>query len=169
MLERWRGGDEHAGRELFANLAPALMRFFRNRVRGDQVQDLVQETMLRLVDGRDRIDKTVFGYAYGIAWNLWREHLTKAQRLVVDPLTHTLEDMGMGMSTMVGRGERQQLLNEALRRLPLQLQAALELYYFESLTSAQIAECFDTKPATMRRRLSRAREQLERIMLELEA
>ena len=48
----------------------------------------------------------------------------------------------------------------ALRRLPLQSQMLLELYYWEDLTGPELAQTLELSHNTVRSRLSRAREAL---------
>ena len=54
LLERWRAGDKRAGNALFERHFRSLVRFFRNKV-STGIEDLVQETLLACVRGRDRL------------------------------------------------------------------------------------------------------------------
>jgi len=58
-------------------------------------------------------------------------------------------------------------LLEALRRLPLDLQIAIELHYWEGMTVREIALVVDAPEGTIKRRLQRARARLEAIIREL--
>ncbi len=55
-------------------------------------------------------------------------------------------------------GER--LFLAALRRIPVESQAVLELTYWEKMTAAEVAEVFDIAVGTAKSRLRRARQQL---------
>ncbi len=65
---------------------------------------------------------------------------------------------------MLADKREQRLLLGALRELPTDMQIALELYYWEDLSTLEIAEVLGVAPGTIKSRLFRAREQLrERI------
>ena len=59
------------------------------------------------------------------------------------------------------------LLRAGLSRIPLDDQIALELSYFESLTTREIATVLEIPENTVRSRLSRARDKLRVILAEL--
>ena len=74
-----------------------------------------------------------------------------------------------GMGSMMVKGEEQKLLLRALRRLPLDFQITLELYYWEDLKGPQLAEALDISPHTVRSRLSRARAALKEMLEQIDA
>ena len=57
---------------------------------------------------------------------------------------------------------RQQRLRSELRHLPVDLQIALELFYWEGLSIAEMAESLEIPTGTVKRRLMRGREALRR-------
>ncbi|HWB82026.1 MAG TPA: sigma-70 family RNA polymerase sigma factor [Nannocystaceae bacterium] len=163
LLEAWRMGDGAAGQELFARHAASVMRFFRNKLDVD-LEDLVQRTFLACVESRDRVrDGSSFrAYVLRIARNELVNHYVARQRAAsrVDPLTTSILDMGASPSVMVASDERDRALLTALRRLPLDLQTALELHYWEELSTSELAEVLGIPQGTVKTRLFRAREQL---------
>jgi len=68
----------------------------------------------------------------------------------------------------VARRREHQLLLTALRAIPLDLQVALELYYWEQLDGAELAEVLGIPEGTARSRLRRAREAIAEKIAELE-
>jgi RNA polymerase sigma-70 factor (ECF subfamily) len=168
-LEAWRAGDRTAGRELFSRHAASVTRFFRNKIDGD-ADDLVQRTFLACVEARDRVrDGSSFrAYVLRIARNELFNHYAARQRQAarVDPLTRSILDLGASPSVMVAAGERDRALLGALRRLPLDLQTALELHYWEDLTTGELADVLAIPQGTVKTRLFRAREQLREILRE---
>ena len=169
LLTAWRQGDQTAGAKLFDRHADAIARFFENKVRegGD---DLIQQTFLRLVEGRERIREgiTLRGYLLGIARNVLREHLRAlARNREVDPEIECMADLAPGPSTVAGRTREHRLLLEALRRLPVEHQITLELFYWEELNAAEIAEIMGISHSAMRSRVAKARELLREAMAQI--
>lgn len=62
----------------------------------------------------------------------------------------SIADLGISPSRWVVDREEHRLLLQALRRIAFDHQVALELYYFESLDSRQIAEVLEVSPNTIR-------------------
>ncbi|WP_045117296.1 RNA polymerase sigma factor [Plesiocystis pacifica] len=169
LLGQWRGGDNSAGAQLFDRHADAVGRFFENKVRSG-TDDLIQQTFLRLVEGRERIrDGVAFrGFVLGVARNVLREHLRRLTRgREVDPEVESMAELAPGPSTLLGACREQRLLLEGLRRLPVEHQVALELYYWEGLNAAQIAEIMEISHSAMRSRLTKARALLRQAMVQL--
>jgi RNA polymerase sigma-70 factor (ECF subfamily) len=178
-LDAWRGGDERAGRELFDRHFASLFRFFRNKI-PDAAEDLVQQTLLACVRGRDRFRGAASfrTYLFTIARNRLYTHIRDRGRReqVFSPSTASVADLALegavsGAAAMpsqiIAASQEQRLLLSALRRLPLEMQVALELFYWEDLTVREIAEVVEAPEGTVKRRLQRARERLEVLIGEL--
>lgn len=163
LLDAWRDGDRQAGGELFDRYFMPLRRFFRNKV-GDEFEELVQRTLTRCVEGQARYrgDANFRSYLFGIAYNVLREHIRERQRGQAQLDEHaSVEDAQMpGLSSVIGLQREQRLLLAGLRRLPLADQVVLELFYWEQLNSAEMAEVLDIPRGTVRSRLRLARERL---------
>ena len=169
LLARWCEGDVRAGDRLFERHSDSIIRFFRGMVR-DGAEELVQETFTRVVAARERIHSDFRAYLFGVAWNVMRGHLRKLARdRKVDPASESMVNLDPGPSTLAARRREHRLLHEALRRLPTQHQAALQLHYWEGLKTREIAEIMGLSPSGMRTRLQTAKAQLERIYDELES
>ncbi len=160
LLQAWRAGDQAAGQAFFERHYDALHRFFDNKTSGETA-DLVQETLEACVAGRDRIraSSSVRGYLFGIAYNVLRRHYERT-RLAgerFDPEAQSVADAGAGPGTLAAKDEAQRILLEGLRRIPLNLQVVLELFYWEEMTSSAIADALGEPHGTIRTRLRRAR------------
>ena len=161
LLERWRAGDRVAGNRLFDRHVRALMRFFRNKVdRG--IEDLMQDTLLACVRGRDRLrdDGSFRAYLFATARFVLYEHVRRRQKADIDPETFSLADLGPGPSTAYAKHREQQILLQALQKLPMEYQVTLELYYLEGLSGPELAAALDIPEATVRSRLRRGSEKL---------
>lgn len=170
LLERWRRGDASAGEELFERYYDLLERFFLNKITGE-IQDLVQETFIACVEGRDRVqDSARFrSYLFSIAYNVLRGYLRKiyrgGERLDLDQLS--VQQVAPGPGTQLGDRREQRLLLEALRNIPINYQVILELHYWEQMTTEDMARILDLPVGTVRSRLRRGRELIEEAMSRL--
>ncbi len=170
VLDRWRAGDRAAGDALLRRHFDALYRFFRNKL--DQgVDDLIQRTFTACIAAKDNFRKqsSFRTYLFTVARNELYHHYEKRQREAVlfEPGSMSVEAMGTSPSAVVARQQEQRLLLRALRALPLELQVAIELFYWEQLTTQEIAEIMDVPQGTAKSRLRRAREELEGKIREL--
>ncbi len=154
---------------LVARHAPALTLFFRGLVR-DDVEELVQETFLRMLEGQERMQGSDRqAYLFGIARNVLREHLRKLGRdRMIDPDVDSMAVLDPGPSTIAARRRDERLLAEALRRLPVRLQVMLQLRYWEKLKLKEIAAIEGLSEPGMRNRMMRAKKLLEQHLHELE-
>lgn len=170
LLEAWRAGDSDAGDRLFAAHFDAIFRFFRNKVDDAAAEDLTQAVFLACVDGRDRFRQAASfrTYLFAIARNHLLMHYRKKGRgkEVLADETTSVADLGASPGSVVQAREEQDLLLCALRRIPIDFQIAVELYYWEDLSTRELAEILGVPEGTVRSRLARAREHL---MREIEA
>ena len=171
LLDAWRTGDTAAGELLFTRYYHRIERFFLNKV-SSQVEDLVQETFMACLQGRDRLRqrKSFRSYLFAIALNVLRKHLRAKykHRGDIDFESASLFDLTPSPSSMMANRQAKRILLEGLRRIPIDYQILLELYYWEQMQTPQIAELLDLPVSSARRRLGRARELLARTLGELE-
>ncbi len=165
LFAAWQGGDRQAGEALFERYYDALARFFHNKVSESVTADLIQNTFLACVEGRQRIVGTAGfrGYLFGVAHNLLRRHYRSRRKqgdsLDLDRVSaHELEP---SMSQVLGARQEQRLLLEALRRIPIDCQIVCELHYWEQLSTQEIAEILAVPAGTVKSRLQRGRRLLE--------
>lgn len=167
LLERWRDGDRSAGEALFEKYYDLVERFFLNKVTVG-VADLVQETFMACVKGRDRISQSskFRSYLFSVAHRILQLHLRKKYRTPeqVDFAEVAVRDLNPTPSSLIARRREQKLLLDGLRSIPLDYQVVLELHYWEKLTTEDIGEVVHLPVGTVRSRLRRARELLEQAM-----
>ena len=162
LLAAWRGGDQRAGRNLFARHVDAISRFFFSKV-STGVDDLVQRSFLALLERSELpAGVPVRAYLFGIARNLLLRRFRDEHRdgRVFDELTTSVADLGTTPSVLVDRRQHLQVLYAALQGLPLDLQISLELFYWEDLSASEIGAVIGAPEGTVRSRLRRARELL---------
>jgi RNA polymerase sigma factor (sigma-70 family) len=156
--------------QFFERHTPGLVRFFRGLVR-DDVEELVQESFVRMLEGQDRMRAGTDprAYLFGIARNVLREHVRKLGRdRDVDPDVESMAALDPGPSTIAAYRREQRMLAEALRRLPIRFQVIVQLSYWDKLKAHEIAEIEGITAPGMRNRLMRARELLRQEIAELD-
>jgi RNA polymerase sigma-70 factor (ECF subfamily) len=172
LLDAWREGDRSAGSELFGRYFGPVYGFFRSKLE-HAAEDLTQQTFLNCVEARDdfRGAGSFRTYLFVVARNVLFGHLRRrANRDVdLDFEVTSIADLDASPSTMLGFREDHKLLVHALRRLPVDLQVALELYYVQRMRAPALATILGIPPGTVRSRIRRAIEQLRLGMCDLAA
>lgn len=169
LFDAWRGGQASAGDRLLRRHFQGLYRFFRNKSEG-AVDDLVQATMLACVRGKTQFrgECSFRTYLFVIARRVLIDHHRKRarDRLVFDPDALSVHDLEPGLQTLVGKKQEEQRLLLALRKIPLELQICLELFYWEELSSTDLARILEIPQGTVKSRIRRGRERLQEILVQ---
>jgi len=164
LFEAWRGGDARAGAELFERHYPAIARFFRNKVDVD-APDLIQKTFLGCIEGRERVrgDSSFRTYLFAVAHNVLYKHFRTRARsgARIDFGVTSVHDLRPTATALLARRGEERALLAALRRIPLEHQIVLELYFWEHLTAGEMGEIQGVPEGTIRTRLRRAKQLLE--------
>ncbi|MEX1365293.1 MAG: sigma-70 family RNA polymerase sigma factor [Nannocystaceae bacterium] len=172
LLDAWKGGDKAAGNELFQRHFDSVCRFFRSKV-AEGVDDLIQRTFLACVESRDKFRKEASfrTYLFTLARNELYAHFKRSHRhrARVDPLETSAHDLGPSATALVAQQQEQRLLLEALRRIPVDHQITLELYYWEGMSAAQLGRVLDVPEGTVRTRIRRAKALVEAALSDLDA
>src|SRR5688572_2924252 len=166
LLDAWKGGDRRAGATLFERHYPGVLRFFHNKA-GEHGKDLIQRTFLRCLEARDRIlpGSSFRAYLFGVARNVLLEHFRSVKRDGdrLDEMLTTVQDVSPHPtpSSFIAHKREARLLLAALRKIPIELQITLELFYWEGMPAGEIGDAFAVPEGTVRTRLRRARQLLE--------
>ena len=168
LLERWRAGDRTAGNQLLQKYFDSLYRFFRNKLDAE-VDDLIQRTFLACVESKERFrgDASFKSYLFTVARNelyAFFKSRHKGLQRQVDLGTMSVAQLGTSPSSKAARREEEQILLRALSQIPVDLQIAIELFYWEELTTNEVASVLGIPAGTAKSRLRRAREALEEAM-----
>lgn len=169
LLKAWHGGDNDAGEALFARHFDRVCRFFNIRV-GDDVEDLVQATFESILQRRAVLRPGGFKSHLFV---MCRDQLLEFLRRTKHHDDHqnisefSIQDFGTTPSQHVARNERGRRLIDALRRLPIDQQMALELTYWEELSGEEVADVLGISHNAVRARLTRARDRLRELLGEL--
>jgi RNA polymerase sigma factor (sigma-70 family) len=163
LLDRWRGGDQQAGQELFGRYFDAIYRFFDTKCDRD-IDELVQATFLECLRSRDRFrgEASFRTYLFSIArhqlYRLYRHRRRHDDRL--DFLITSVAELITTPRSQLARHQAHRQLLDALCGMPVETQMLLELHYWEELDIPALAAVFEAPSATIRTRLHRARKAL---------
>lgn len=173
LLAAWAAGDAEAGNALVARHFDAIYGFFRTKLGGD-IDDLIQRTFLAVLRTHDRVrDPDAFRrYLFAIARNeLYGELRRRMGNPAIAVGSSSLDALAQSTNptpvSQIADKAEQVLLLRALRRLPLDDQITLELFYWKGLGAAEIGAVFEQTASSIRTRLQRARAKLEQLIREL--
>ena len=157
-----------------------LLRFCRittgNREDGDE---LYQDTMLMLLEKRDRLDvqQNVKAYAAGTALKLWKGRKRKFARrlwLVPQESLEGLSERGIQPGTAPSAEEvlmgqvQVRAVRQLVQKLPDKYRLPVQLYYSAGLTVAAIAQVLKLPENTVKSRLHRAKKTIRTKLEEME-
>lgn len=175
LLSRWRRGDQSAANALLGRYFDILMRFFGTKVAGpEDAADLVSETMLGCIKGKDRVREGSFRcFLFAIALNKLRLYVRKRhkRKREADDFARVcatdIED-ARSVTSLLSHNEEIKLLTKGLRMIPMDFQIVLELQLIEGMTGPEIAQLLSLPTATAYSRLRLGRKHLGEAIAELE-
>jgi RNA polymerase sigma-70 factor (ECF subfamily) len=158
LLDAWADGDEPAGRALYKRYCDRITDFFARKAARD-VADLVQRTFMKCLEARrgGTVVEQPRAFLYRIARNQLYDRLVRDAAREIDPAVTSLHDLATGPVSRLHRHRELQRLLDALRRIPLDQQIALELYYWEGLPMSEVAEVLGVTKSAALNRVHRAR------------
>lgn len=169
LLRRWREGDRSSGSVLLRPHIRSVRYFFSTKlVSRDQVDDLVQLTLLRCIERKDGWQRSGSFRAYllGIARHVLYRHFRWQRRHGgrFTPLETSVEDLQRGQLETVEVREASSGLMEAMQRIPVDFQITLELTYWHGLSTAETAMVLGVAEPTVRTRILRAKRRLREVL-----
>ncbi|MCI0512431.1 sigma-70 family RNA polymerase sigma factor [candidate division KSB1 bacterium] len=180
LIEAFNQGDLQAFRALFERYQAAILNLcYRLVGHRETAEDLCQEVFLKVCQALSKFEKrSQFStWIYRIAVNLclnYRRSRRRAQWLTLEymreeevqllfaPLTETTENQP---DLLLERQEREQIIWNAINRLPENQRAALILQRYEGLSGEEIAAILNCSLNSVQSRLHRARENLYQKLL----
>lgn len=172
LLVRWVRGDREAAGKLMEHNFPRIKAFFARKTSDrDLVQELTQRTFVRCLDKVHAFEhrSSFSSFIYGIARYILLEHYRERRRAEQhDPIEEMpVVDLDPTPFSIVERNSERKLIIHVLRRLPLDVQILVELYFFEKLPARQVAEVLGIPEGTVRGRIRACRQQIERHVRDL--
>lgn len=144
--------------EYYTILYRVAMVRMQNR---EDAQDIVQDTFLRLLQQIEK-GKSFESREHLKAWlltvvtNRGKSILTLAWNRRTEGLDNATD--------LLAPEQKEDYAYEYVMRLPEKYRIAIDLFYYEELSTEEIAQVMKTKPATVRSYLHRARQKLKEMM-----
>jgi RNA polymerase sigma-70 factor (ECF subfamily) len=179
LIERVARGDARAFEVLFRRYHPRLVAFFRGRTHDPHAaEELVQETMMVVWQRAARFSGTCrpstwilgIGYRKFLEWQraARKTRLSSAQRSQSSSEEAVDQEEAIDASADLDQHVRREMLiervHEALRELPEDHRAVLELAFQQGLSYGEIAQVLDIPPGTVKSRMFHARRKLKEIL-----
>ena len=171
LLQAWAAGDQAAGDALVARHYASVRRFFDTKVSA-VAEDLTQRTFLECTRARERFrgEGSFRAYLFGIArrqlFTFLRDH-DRADAFesfaAAGPPSTVATPTGL-----IAAREEQRLVLRAFQELSEEQQVAIQLYYWEEMTVAEIATVLELSVTAVTSRLARARSAMRAWVEQLE-
>jgi RNA polymerase sigma factor (sigma-70 family) len=175
LADPWRRlieGDRRSWDLAVTELFRRVRGFFLNKLSdANETDELTQRTFDRLqqVRGAYTGGGSPRSYVLGIAHFILLEFLRERYRDTGVPIEEvSIAAVDARPSSVLAARSEQRLVLEALRRLTLEHQIVLELYYWEDMSDPEIADVLQCNENTIRGRRTRARERMRQLLVELE-
>lgn len=175
LVERVQKGDKAAFDLLVIKYQHRILGLVGSYVNDYQeVQDVAQEAFIKAYRAIDKFrgDSSFYTWLYRIAVNTAKNHLvSKGRKLPESDIdVHDADFLDTASSLRVVdtpernlyRDEIERVIHDAIRRLPDELRTAVMLREFDGLSYDEIAHVMDCPVGTVRSRIFRAREAIDR-------
>ena len=164
LLERIAGGEREAFEALYASYASRLFGFALRVTRDpDLVDEVVNDTLLAVwrsaarFGGRSQPSTWIFGIAYRKAL---RALAGRRRREPTIELPDSRRDDRPGADVVLERRESLSVVTGALRKLPAEQRAVVELTFLHGLSYKEVAEAIGCPVNTVKTRMFHARRKL---------
>lgn len=175
LVKRVQGGDKRAFDLLVIKYQHKLLGLVSRYVRdASEVQDVTQEAFIKAYRAlpRFRGDSAFYTWIYRIAINTAKNHLMAKSRrppgsdVDVEDAEYyesasALKDIESPENQLFGE-ELKTVVNKAISQLPEDLRTAVTLREFDGLSYEEIADIMDCPVGTVRSRIFRAREAIDK-------
>jgi RNA polymerase sigma-70 factor (ECF subfamily) len=169
LTKRYGNSDLSLFEELVRKYQDRVYNLCRYMLRDPQdAQDAAQDVFLKAYKGLKnfRPEASLYTWLYRIAVNTCLDYKRKARRdaLKNEPLPEDLPWTEPFPAELYESLENTEAIQVALQKLPEKLRAAIVLREIEGLSYEEIADVLHASVGTVKSRISRAREELHRLL-----
>lgn len=164
---RYLDGDPSAFDEVLKRYRTALTFFINRYVQNmDTAEDLAIHAFMYLIvhPRRYNFKTSLKTYLFMIGRSRALDYLKHRKIVTEVELTQAEEEQAQTLEELILLDERKQALNRALEQLPLQMQTAVHLVYFEDLSYKEAASVMKKNQKQVANLLYRAKVQLRSIL-----
>ena len=179
LVERVQRGDKRAFDILTLKYQHKIVGLVSRYIRDpDEVMDVTQEAFIKAYRAlpRFRGDSAFYTWLYRIAINTAKNYLVSRSRRPPDtdidldgefqPDSSVLKDVA-GPEATLATQQLEKVIYQAIGNLPEELKIAVTLREFEGLSYEEIAEVMECPVGTVRSRIFRAREAIEKCIADI--
>ena len=163
LMERFKQGDESAFVELYRRYNRRVYAYSVKMVGSkERAEDLFQEIFIRVARKREHFKQGNFAaWLFAIARNLCLNALRdKVEHVPLEDVQETLQSPADEMEFEI----TSDILRTAIEQLPADLREVLVLRVYDGFSYNEIAEITETKLATVKVRIFRAKQKLQEIL-----
>jgi len=169
LIARFKQGDISAFEDIVHRYQDRIYNLCRYMLQGPRdAQDAAQDAFIKAYNGLRgfKPESSLYTWLYRIAVNTCHDYRRKSQReaLRLAPLPENLPSDAPFPEQLYAAAEIRGRIQLALQKLPEKLRAAVVLREIEALSYEEIAAVLQTSVGTVKSRLSRAREQLRKLL-----
>lgn len=176
LVARAKEGDSKAFDLLVKKYQFKVVNLVSRYVRSEEAQDVAQEAFIKAYRGLKsfRGDSAFYTWMYRIAVNSAKNYLLSASRRHSEYTVDVQDAEYFDDATMLRdtaspdrvllTEELEEKVFEAIRQLPEDLKTAITLRELEGLSYEEIAETMDCPIGTVRSRIFRARESIDKVV-----
>lgn len=171
IVDKAKAGDHQAFRTLFEEYAPRLERMWTRKLDGDHAmaKDIVQEAFMKAFKNFDQFEgkSKFYTWVYQIADRVRKDQIDKLiRRIQTVELSPEMKESFVGHhdtpeQSMIARQQTERI-QRAIDDLPSSFREAFNLREMEGYTYAEIAAKQDVPIGTVKSRINKARETLEK-------
>jgi RNA polymerase sigma-70 factor, ECF subfamily len=169
LLTRCKGGDRAAFEQLVLKYQDRIYNLCRHMLQdADDARDAAQDVFIKAYGNLKgyRPEASLYTWIYRIAVNTCLDYNKKSRPETFDEESEVdnVASSKPSPERLYQSKETGRLIEAALQKLPKKLRAAIVLKEIEELSYEEIADTLDTSVGTVKSRISRAREELQKLL-----
>jgi RNA polymerase sigma-70 factor, ECF subfamily len=168
LLRRVLSGETRTYAQLVDRYRERLGRYaLRMLGNKDDAEDALQDTFIRAYRSLARCEGDAFGpWVYGILVNRCRTHAARRARTRSILVRSEVALGAASVPSTEGRDTLRDAIDWAVQQLPMEQREAFLLRHVEDLSYEDMETVTGVRPATLRMRVMRARDELKKLLAE---